>query len=918
MNIKFKSKIISLLIIFNLMINLTFPVYAAEVTNNKIDTINSVVVKDKDGNLIESNNEYPLEQGSKVSLSYKWSIDNNNRPKSGDYTEVQVPKAFSIFNSVEGDLVVEGGNTAGRFYLDLDGKLKLVYNDYVETHKNISGTVSFRSEFNKYVIKGENPVKVIIPISETKSSELVIKFKPNNILNLVEKKGMPDKSVNPNKINWTIDFNKGLNYIKEGILTDKIGEGQELDINSLEIYELKVDLEGKATLGNIIDKSKYTITTLDRGFSVNLGSISSAYRIVYNTNITDKSKSSYDNLATFQGEDAKAQVNIGRGKLIKKNGIPNISYDSKYIDWLIDINTTESEIPSAVVSDEIGKGLSLDNTSIKVYKTELDSKGNIVKETLLSESEYKLEINEKGFKVDLGSINTPYRIKYKTNIEDIEKNQGTGFVNTAKLENLDSVTVNVNPDISNIYKKVPLGKINYKNKTMGWRITIDPLKNPIETLEIEDTFENGGLRLIEESIVVMSGKNKLIKDIDYTVTLRTPGDLSTGFIISFKNKLHSNLYTIDYKTSFNPDEHKNDKSKNNYINKAVFKVNGIDNIIKNAQQSISNSAVNNGYKVGKLDPDKKYITFEVYTNYLEKTQNNITVKDNLEGNHTLVKDSISVFNYKINEDGKIILGNRVDPTNYTITSISDKEFAIDINGPTDKAYVITYKTQRTGVAQEIYYNKAVVNDKTYVGNVKYTDFNKVVNKTGTQIGEKIKWTISANTNLSEVENANLVDTLSSGQELDKKSFKVYSALDKKPYTDYSLEFKEKDPGTGSQTFKLKFLSKINDEYIIEYESKITTAKDKDKITNVVYFEGNGITTENTPFESVIEVRVTDGEGSGGGSTTDPDKPVDPDKPGDPDKPVDPDKPGEDVKPGDPDKPVDPDKPGEDVKPGDPD
>lgn len=82
--------------------------------------------------------------------------------------------------------------------------------------------------------------------------------------------------------------------------------------------------------------------------------------------------------------------------------------------------------------------------------------------------------------------------------------------------------------------------------------------------------------------------------------------------------------------------------------------------------------------------------------------------------------------------------------------------------------------------------------------------------------------------------------------------------------EYKVTVNKPDLTTGTQTFKFEFLNKIDSVYTIEYKTRITTEEDKASITNNVYFEGEGISTENQPFEKEIVVRITEGSGTGSG------------------------------------------------------
>jgi len=219
--------------------------------------------------------------------------------------------------------------------LSLGGKLRLVYNEYAENHSEVSGTVQFNSEFNKQVIKGENPVKIVFPIYEGYEKELVIRFKPNNVSGSVAKSGMANKKVNGDKIAWTIDVNKSLNKLDNAVVEDILGEGLHLDKDSVQVHKLNVDLDGNAAEGETVSKDAYKVNVVSDGFKVELGNINNAYRIVYNTDIADNTKTIFDNKAKFQGGESEAKVTVTKGKTIEKKGTVDKSFNGKKITWTI-------------------------------------------------------------------------------------------------------------------------------------------------------------------------------------------------------------------------------------------------------------------------------------------------------------------------------------------------------------------------------------------------------------------------------------------------------------------------------------------------------------------------------------------------------------------------------------------------------
>lgn len=105
-------------------------------------------------------------------------------------------------------------------------------------------------------------------------------------------------------IEWNIDVNSNQIPMEAGTIVDTLQEGLELDTTSVKLYKNIVNANGGLTKGEEVPLSinsvKYDKDT--RTFTFKFPStVQSAYKLVFTTNITDKSKSPFTNTATFKG-----------------------------------------------------------------------------------------------------------------------------------------------------------------------------------------------------------------------------------------------------------------------------------------------------------------------------------------------------------------------------------------------------------------------------------------------------------------------------------------------------------------------------------------------------------------------------------------------------------------------------------------
>ena len=88
------------------------------------------------------------------------------------------------------------------------------------------------------------------------------------------------------------------------------------------------------------------------------------------------------------------------------------------IYWEIDVNSSLDSLTNATLEDTIPEGLSLKNDSIEVYNLLIGYEGKI---TEGSKADFTGVVTDTGFKVEFGKIDTAYRIKYTTTIDDYSK-----------------------------------------------------------------------------------------------------------------------------------------------------------------------------------------------------------------------------------------------------------------------------------------------------------------------------------------------------------------------------------------------------------------------------------------------------------------------------------------------------------------
>lgn len=717
------------------------------------------------------------------------------------------------------------------------------------------------------------------------SSEAVVNITRGEIL---EKSGHPDRAFNPNSIAWTILANMSEDTLSDGRIEDTLPDGLEIDESSIQVYVLELNDNG--TIKN--EKAAVGVTqpsTNGNKLIVPLGATTKAHKIEYITKITDRTKTSFENAVELFDEstfikDTNSLISFKRGTLLEKDSISHtVKHDEKHIDWVIDVNTAEEILQNVVLTDNIGTGLKLKPSSIKVYPLTFDSDGKATEEEELTDNG-KITTDDQKIKIDFGAMSSAYRIKYTT---DITNNNHVGkFSNEAIL---DGDGAGIGPDgfvvekevdikIENTVSKSTNGSINYQEKTMPWKIVLRPTKEPMKEVTIEDTFPNDGLTMLPETVTITQADGTFLNSPEeYILKAREDlpsgePDWTKGFKIDFISPIQdTDDVTVSYETSFDRLLHTNSTTPKDYKNKAEVEWKETSTgtkIIKsiNASHHVSDKAVNNGSKSGTLRRTDREIDWVIDVNYLSERYVDLKIEDEILGQQQLKADSIKIYQYLVTSNGSTERGSEVSEDSYTFIEKENDKFAIQINGEITTPYRIEYTTKLVGQSQDKYENIAKADNKELKATVNFDNSEVFISKNGIRKGAKIEWKVNVNTSLSTISNATLKDELSLGHEYIEDTFKVYRMpeQDEVPPEEYELNIVTIDLITGQQYFELKFNDTITTEYVIEYETEITREQDGE-VSNEVMLTGEGVSIKNDKAEDNIYVTVMTGGGTGTGT-----------------------------------------------------
>ncbi|MFB9861274.1 Cna B-type domain-containing protein [Salinicoccus siamensis] len=713
--------------------------------------------------------------------------------------------------------------------------------------------------------------------------------------NPIEKAGSYNK--NTGQIDWTVVVNENGSAIENAVIDDVLPEGLSVD-------------EGKFTVKKFVDGSSAGEISVDpKSFPIDLGAVAANehFEIRFSTDIdyskvnggAYQSNNSFENIATLSDGDEEigrdeAVVEYNRQPLLKKKASSSgIDYENKKLSWTVDLNKAQHELKDVVVTDTLPAGLTLTKDDIVIKNSEGE---NVDVAMTIAQGVKDSEGGEVTF--NFGDIGTQHIIiQYNTEITDFSKNK---FSNTIGIagdgigDEEHSNTVPVNPPANSFNKKFT--GIDYNLKTMSWNLKVNPIREGIKSLVIEDDFPNKGMILIPETVKVShSADGELTLGEDYTLEPRTEeGD--TGYQKGFIIKMIGNYSTLDggsldvsYKTSYDPqfevegntlDPHLNGEGQAKlYLNKANFSGettsgHNID-INRNANTTVRTDSWNSGKKEGQLvhidnennvvngwknGTDRK-VAWQLYTNYQQQNLGeNVVVTDTLQYEGTIDADSIKVSTYNVSSDGKTTITNEVlDPSTYSL-DVTGKTFTLTFNEEVSERYVIEFLTTVPNVSKENYTNKATVSvdgeDYPYSGTVSYKKYNDFLDKSSIghegsniYIGENIDWQVQVNDSLSIIEDAEITDIISAGLEYIQGSLKV-STVDGNVLSEgEDYVFSTTKTEDGKTRLNIELSETLNQTLVLNYTTAVT-AEDGDTVNNKVDLNGNSIERRTVSTEEL--------------------------------------------------------------------
>ncbi|HHW37900.1 MAG TPA: collagen binding domain-containing protein [Bacillales bacterium] len=843
--------------------------------------ITHVVMKDgENGNPIE---DIRPEQGSRVWIEYTWAVQAGHEYGAGSVFTFNLPDKFKTGIPLYGKLT---GEVNAVYFVSPEGQVTFTFNEEIDD--STTGNFFVWRELDESKFSGGLKQEILFQHGES----ITVHFLPKKGTNEMSKSGTADRNMNPSKIDWVVDFNKHEKEIHNAIFQDTLPDGLEIDLNSIEVYELEVQLDGTVIQGAPYGSLIRSLRDNGGGFKLTFidSPINKAYRVKYTTNVKPILEAPY--LATFKNNafvsgnenpNLMADAYTVKVEFIKPLGKSANHYDTttQTITWAIQYNYNEQVIEQSnawVVDTFDTTPQKLVDNSFEVYEMKIGNDGKATRKTgkkLSKGTDYDVVGESSGFKLYFkNQISSAYEIFYKTTAID-RVYDDVDIVNIVKMH--EGTEVTVTRKIGQVIFSKSFVGIDYNKDTITWKISVNGDKKTMKSVIITDCYKNEGLILQPDSITIPG----LTKGTDYTVVAKPTYD--EGFIITFQNDITTN-HDITYETTYNPTQYTPTAIKTiSYKNTATIEWKEGDTsqipITKTATANLNNDTKRNGVKTASYNVQTKEITWTVDVNYNRHVIKNAVVKDIYTGDQTFLLESLTVNKLTIEANGTktVDAPHIVNDGDLTPVEVEGKVQGFTLKlGDINSAYRITYKTSldKHPVAKQ-YSNKALLYAASDPDNLLFNESATVepiyggeyINKSGSQgngaEAEFAYWTVNINRSQSSIDGAKVTDILSSNQILDKDSVTLYTttvAADGKITKAAPAVESLYTVMVNGNELTVIFNEAIDRPYILEYKSFIN-AGDKEEISNHVTLTGQSTGIVNEKDEIRVPVYFAGAGGS---------------------------------------------------------
>lgn len=750
--------------------------------------------------------------------------------KAGDYYNIQLPNSVAIKTGLYNQPLTDAnGVVYGRFSVDTNGLITIVFTNAIHSLTNVTGQLNFSGNFDASNVTDPGNITINIPGESNVSAGVTLKPKVGST---IEKQGAFDKVNNPDSITWRVFINKAMNTLTDATVDETFPSGLDLGSMAIAVYPATVDLNGKVTNVDtgapLALGTDYTIGPAPTYTVTFLHNISTPYCIQYTTPIDPSVGAgfggtvAFPNIATlnWQGNtsgpiSAQASLTTNYNATLKKSYTNYVGPQQK-ISWLIQYNYQQQNIfaASALVSDTYDSMLDFDASSLHVYPVTFDANGNPTRGAELQPSTDYVLTNtpaSNNFTIQFSANSGSYFSRAVDIVYDTTANQevliDTNVHNHVETGGLNPPSSNTNITLRQQGVTKSVVGVNYGSpvggKTITWKLVINADRKEMHQFFLNDFLNVPISGNITNFSVHDDTANSTLTDVtDYQLTPVLAGFQLTLTAAPLANPVPftDHQYTIVYSTPIlGPPTNPTD---NYYTNHARIEwtdgVNPSSSDSNLAQVQLNTQTQNNGMKNGTYNAVTKQITWNVYTNYAEAGTLNAYISDPIPTGQAYVPGSAKIFFYSVNPNGttnqlRELTADEYSHFNIIPPSTGNPELVVNlpdslpgaINGvplsTTAEAplFLIQFQTSVEGTMVKNQYTNTAsfYNDyaptESLTGSVSVTNGGQLAQKNGTQGADGYAWwDITINPSQSTMTTVKVVDTPSANQSVVMNSLTI--------------------------------------------------------------------------------------------------------------------------------------------------
>ncbi|MCG5102781.1 Cna B-type domain-containing protein [Oceanobacillus alkalisoli] len=845
-----------------------------QITENIIDDLRLIR---EDGSIYEEGDFLDLDEDLRLELD--WSLPNGHEYQEGDTFEFQLPDALTIYNDFDGDL-----DGYGMYRVTTDGLVTFTFSEKIENESDIKGTFWTDTELNEQVVKKTTDELELI-FNDEVIKKITINVKPKGG-QAIQKNGQPvNGNFNTEEIEWSVIVNTTREALENAVVTDPILDGQKLILDSIDVKEVEVNLEGHVE--EVLDGDvSFTDNSSEEELNLHFGDTDKAYQITFRTKMTEEEKdkegwTEYSNTA-FLNSDGKdeaqsgASVSVQRPESLTKTA-SDFNKGDRSVEWTVNANFTEKELSAgSEIVDEftftIGdkdRSDAFEITLADIDIQQVDSFGDNGAVGKTSDAKDLFDITIEGNKVTYklkDASNKAFIIKYKTTAKEGAYINDDGTI--SNTVGIDGKTATSSQGVGQQVGVKTNSGINYEDKTIDWTITVNADRQELRNFVLTDDFSDTGQKLVDGSIKVDPGVSE-----DAIV----PNEDGEGFVINFGDI--NEPYTITYQTEFTYDFGGTDEkpSFRNGVHVSYTTTDGVDYDLEFGDNVNPNEETrSNGAKNSSVNNKTKEITWMIDINYNQLTLDDAKLIDEIADNQSLVDGSVAIYPTTISDNGTIKVGeNAIEDFDVNIIKNDDgnKEINIDFRS-IDQSYRVVFITKdKDGIynSNEVYENKAqFIPREGEVHNLKANatlpNQGEFLEKNGLHNRDEwtIDWELTVNESKSTLTDATVTDNLGdeSLQILLEESIKVA----KVGSDDVLVAGEDYELVVDGNELSVKFPGVITDTYSINYSAYILAAETADISNEAAIKSVEDTIVGNVESEETVQVRISTGGGSGEGTT----------------------------------------------------